>query len=141
VKSSRPGAAGGGAERETAPNPPRPVVPLECEDVLILRDRERIRRAPLANIVAVVADAHYTQVHLVGESPLFILRSIGTWAEQLPAPGFLRADRSLIVNLARVRGVDVHSRDLGSLRLEGIEQPLAIGRTALMRLRAVLPAK
>jgi two-component system LytT family response regulator len=138
---ARPGASDDEAGRAAAPNPPPPVVPLECEDVLILRDRDRIRRAPLVNIVAVVADAHYTQVHLAGEPALFLLRSIGTWAEQLSAPGFLRADRSLIVNLARVRGVDVHSRDLASLRMEGIERPLAIGRTALMRLRAVLPPK
>lgn len=116
-----------------------PVVPLERDDVLILRDRERVRCVPITDIVVVSADAHYTQVHLVGESPLFILRSISTWAGQLSAPCFLRADRSLIVNLTRVRGLDVHSRDLASLRMEGMERPLSIGRTALMRLRTALP--
>jgi Response regulator of the LytR/AlgR family len=128
-----------GGTRLPTPPPEPPVVSLERDDVLILRDRDRVRCVPIALIVAVVADAHYTQVHLVAEPPLFILRSIGTWAQQLVEPDFLRVDRSLIVNLARVRGLDVQSRDLASLRMEGMERPLSIGRTALMRLRAALP--
>lgn len=128
------------SEKSNPAEPESPVMPLEREDVLVLRDRERVRRVSVANIAAVVADAHYTQVHVVGEPPLFILRSIGTWAQQLAVPGFLRVHRSLIVNLARVRGIDVHSRDVASVRMEGMERPLSIGRTALTRLRAALPA-
>jgi len=127
-------------EKSGAPETAPPVGPLEREDMLVLRDRERVRCVPLAQIVAVVADAHYTQVHVVGEPPLFILRSIGTWAQQLAVPGFLRVDRSLIVNLARVRGIDVYSRDVALVQMEGMERPLSIGRTALTRLRAALPA-
>lgn len=126
--------------------PPAPPVepaprPLERDDVLILRDRERLRCVPLATIVAVVADTHYTQVHLTTEPPLFILRSIGTWAQQLTPPLFLRVDRSLIVNLTRVSGLDLRSRDLALLRMEAMEQPLSIGRTALTRLRAALAGR
>ncbi len=129
----------GGAHAPSPTESEPAALPLEPDDVLILRDRERVRRVPLAHIVAVAADAHYTQVHVMAEPPMFLLRSIGTWAQQLVAPGFLRVDRSLIINLARVRGIDVHSRDLASLRMEGMERPLSIGRTALMRLRAALP--
>lgn len=122
------------AGRSPAPAAPKP---LQTDDALILRDGDRVRRVTLAEIAAIEADGHYTRVHLAAEPPMFILRGINAWAEQLSA-GFLRVDRSLIVNLARVRGFDIRSRDLAHLTLAGVSPPLALGRAASARLKAAL---
>jgi len=57
----------------------------------------------------------------------------------LPAPDFLRVDRSLIVNLARVRALDIESRDAARLTLAAASAPLRLGRAASARLREALP--
>jgi two-component system, LytTR family, response regulator len=112
--------------------------PLSADETLILQSGDRIRRVALGEIAAVVAEGHYTRVCLAGEPSMFILRGINSWAAQLPEPGFVRADRSLIVNLARIRGVTVKSRGAAVLTLDAIGAPLELGRTATTRLRAAL---
>jgi two-component system, LytTR family, response regulator len=111
---------------------------LMPEDALILTAGDRVRRVALAEIAAVAAEGHYTRVHLAAEPAMFLSRGIADWAAQLPAPGFLRADRSLIVNLSRVRGLEVRSRDLARLTLDAVGSPLELGRAASARLRAAL---
>ena len=122
-------------ERLAAPDR---VTPLTPDEMLILQAGDRVRRVPLAEIAAVAAEGHYTRVYLAAEPSMFILRAINTWAAQLPAPGFLRADRSLIVNLARVRGLDLLSRDGAQLTLAAVGAPLELGRAATARLRTAL---
>lgn len=107
-------------------------------ETLILQAGDRIRRVTLAEIAAVVADGHYTRVHLVAEPSMFIPRGINAWAEQLPQPPFLRVDRSLLVNLQRVRALDVQSRDSAALTLDAASPPLMLGRAASARLRTAL---
>lgn len=111
---------------------------LSGSDMLILQAGDRIRRVVLADIAAVVAEGHYTRVYLAKEPPMFIQRGISSWAAQLPAPGFLRVDRSLIVNLSRVLALDSHSRDEAQLTLAAAGAPLVLGRVASARLRASL---
>lgn len=121
-----------------APPDPAPL-PLRVDDMLILRDRRHIRRVALADIAAIEADGHYARVYLAAEPPMHVQRGIATWAAQLPAPRFLRLDRSLIVNLDRVRSLDVRSRDVAELKLLAGGNPLMLGRAASARLRTALP--
>ncbi len=118
--------------------PPFLGAALASDETLILRSGDRIRRVSLTEIAAVVADGHYTRVYLAGEPPMFIQRGISSWSAQLPASAFLRVDRSLIVNLARVRALDVRSRDIAQLTLAALGPPLELGRAATARLRAAL---
>lgn len=118
--------------------PPFAGPPLASDESLILQSGDRIRRVPLAGIAAVAAEGHYTRVYLADEPPMFVQRGIASWAAQLPAPGFLRADRSLIVNLARVRSLDVLSRDTAQLSLHAVGPPLELGRAASSRIRTAL---
>jgi two-component system LytT family response regulator len=117
---------------------PFPGPPLASDETLILQSDDRIRRVALAEIAAVAAEGHYTRVYLVDNAPMFILRGITSWAAQLPPPGFLRVDRSLIVNIARVRALDLPSRDVTYLTLDAVGGPLELGRAATTRLRAKL---
>ncbi|MBS0631188.1 MAG: response regulator transcription factor [Verrucomicrobia bacterium] len=121
--------------RHRAPTAPAPLRP---DDTLVLRDRQRVRRVALAEIAAIEADGHYARVYLADEPPMFVQRGIASWAAQLPAPGFLRVDRSLIVNLARVRSLNLQSRSLTELSLMAGGNPLRLGRVASARLRAAL---
>jgi len=119
--------------------PPFPLAPSQpAGAMLLLRDRRHVRRIALTDIAAVEADGHYSRVYLANEPPMHIQRGIATWADQLPAPQFLRVDRSLIVNLARVHSLEVRSRDVAELTLVAGGNPLALGRAASARLRAAL---
>lgn len=110
--------------------------PLTANETLILRDGARLRRVRLMDIAAVAAEGHYTRVYLATEPAMFILRGINAWAAQLPAKKFLHVDRSLIVNLAFVRALDVHSRDESLLTLGAPGASFKLGRLATSRLRA-----
>jgi two-component system LytT family response regulator len=120
------------------PAAPDSAGPLASDETLILRDGVRVRRVPLTEIAAVVAEGHYTRVYLAAEPAMFILRGINAWAAQLPAQGFLRVERSLIVNLARVQALEAHSRDESRLTLAAVGTPLILGRAASARLRTTL---
>jgi two-component system, LytTR family, response regulator len=110
------------------------------DDTLILRDSGRLRRVRARDIAALAGEGSYTRVYLSTERPMLVLRRMDAWETMLPAPPFLRAERSLIVNLERVTSLDIRSRDEGELRLEADGSPsLEVGRVALARLRAAFP--
>lgn len=121
-----------------APTPaPSPLAP---DHALILREAGRVRRVRVSDIAALVAEGSYTRVHLAAERPMLILRRMADWESLLPAPPFLRLDRSLLVNLDRIASLDIHSRDSAELILDALASPpLPLARVALTRLRAALP--
>lgn len=113
---------------------------LARDDAFILRDAGRLRRVRVRDIAAVVAQGSYTRVHLATERSMLVLRQMAAWEALLPTPLFVRADRSLLVNLERVAGLDIHSRTAGELTLDAFgAPPISLGRIALARLRAALP--
>jgi two-component system LytT family response regulator len=111
---------------------------FKAEDRILLNDGQRIRFTTVSRLAAIEADRNYTRVHLVEDRPVFVLRGIGDWADALPQPPFLRADRSLIVNVERIREVRTRSRDEAAVVLEGVEQEFAVGRAASVRVKAAL---
>ncbi len=136
VRHGRGAPATAPAERAT---PPAPTQSLGLDDTLILRDGGRLCRVRVGDIAAIVAEGSYTHVHLAAERTMFLPRSMSTWAPQLPTPPFLRADRSLFVNLSRIARLDVRSRDEGQLTLAAAGAPtLVLRRVALTQVRAAL---
>ncbi|CAM2801440.1 LytR/AlgR family response regulator transcription factor [Rariglobus hedericola] len=112
---------------------------LGLDDPLILRDSGRLRRVRARDIAALAGEGSYTRVYLSDERSMLVLRRMDAWETMLPAPPFLRAERSLIVNLERVDSLDIRSRDEGVLRLAADGAPARVlGRVALSRLRAAL---
>lgn len=120
----------------SAPPPSGDVV--DPRDLVPLRDRGTLRMVAVADIVAIQAEAAYSRVLLSGGPPMMVLRSISDWERLLPAPPFARVDRSLLVNLPRVRVLDAQSRDESRLELKDLAEPLRLGRTASLRLRRLL---
>lgn len=127
--------------RPAAPLLPEPSAPgrLGLDDTLILRDAGRLRRVCVRDIAALGAEGSYTRVHLAAERPMLVLRRMNAWESLLPAPPFLRLERSLLVNLDRVAQFDIRSRDAGAVTLDAFGSPrLSLARVALGRLRARL---
>lgn len=116
------------AERQRASRPqPAPAIEL--------RTPRRTVFAQPGEIVALRADGDFTQVHLAGQPPVMIWRTLAHFESLLPAPPFLRLGRSLIVNRDRLRCVETLSRASTRLTLEGLADPIEIGRSAAARLR------
>lgn len=107
---------------------------LRTEDFISIPGGDVLRVVPVAQIAAIRADASYTHVCLAHEGTMHVFQSIGNWERALPAAVFVRLDRSLLVNLLLVRGVQVVNRNQAWVVLEGTDA-LCVGRSALLRLR------
>ena len=102
-------------------------------DRICFRTTERTVVAQTDAVIALKADGDFTWVYIEGESPLLICRKIGHYEQALPAPPFLRLDRSLMIHLGKVKHIE-HT----SLLLSGHEAPFELGRTAHHRLTVAL---
>lgn len=122
------------AERQRASRPQPAPAAIE------LRTPRRTVLAQPGEIVALRADGDFTQVHLVGQPPVMIWRTLAHFESLLPAPPFLRLGRSLIVNRDRLRHVETLSRTSTRLTLNGLADPVEIGRSAAARLREAMAA-
>ena len=99
--------------------------------------RQTVLAAP-SEIVALRADGDFTHVHVAGQPAVMIWRTLGHFETLLPSPPFVRLSRSLIVNRDRVRRVESPSRAESRVTLDGMAEPLVLGRTASARLREEL---
>jgi len=120
-------------ERQRASRP-KPAAAIE------LRTPRRTAFAQPREIVALRADGDFTQVHLADQPPVMIWRTLAHFESLLPAPPFLRLGRSLIVNRDRLRHVETLSRTSTRLTLDGLAEPIEIGRSAAARLRDAMAA-
>jgi two-component system LytT family response regulator len=140
----------------------KPVDPERLAQALVRAERERARRAlptaqtPLrpgvialktpkqivlarpGEIVALRADGDFTHVLIDGQPALMIWRTLAHFEGLLPAPPFLRLGRSLIINRDRLRRVETPSRERTLITLDGMTEPIELGRSAAARLRETL---
>jgi two-component system LytT family response regulator len=111
----------------------------EGEDRICLRTPGRTLVTPIGSVVRLEAEGDFTRVSVEGESSILICQTLGTFEATLPNPPFVRIDRSLIVNTARVDSIESTAGSVtGFARLKGIPSPIPLGRAALRRLRAVV---
>lgn len=108
--------------------------------VVELKTPKRTILAAPADIVALRADGDFTRVFVAGQPALMILRTLASFEETLPVPPFLRLGRSVMINRDRLRSFEAPSRAAGRLTLDGMTEPLAIGRAAAARLREAMAA-
>lgn len=117
--------------RHAAPIAPAPI---------LLRLPGRTLLVPPDDILAFSAEGDFTRVRLADGTSLLIHGTLGHFESVAPSPPFLRLDRSLILNTARVRRLVMKDRNSCLVTLEGQEDSLVLGRAALSRLRAALTA-
>lgn len=122
------------------PKPEEPPVPtvLAASDTVFLRSDTTLRTAPVSAITHIEAEENYTRVHLADGAAILIRRAIGEWEKLLPAELFIRVERSLILNRAAVRHLEIVSRDIAHAHLAGRTTPLVLARRASLRLRQSL---
>lgn len=108
--------------------------------VIELKTPRRTVLAAPAEIVALQADGDFTRVHLEYQPAVMIWRTLGHFEDLLPSPPFLRLGRSLIINRDRLRRIETPSRASARVTLQGIADPLILGRAAATRLREALAA-
>jgi two-component system LytT family response regulator len=106
--------------------------------VIELKTPKRTVLAQPTEIVALRADGDFTRVHLANQPEVMIWRTLAHFESLLPSPPFLRLGRSLIINRDRLRNFETPSRDSARLTLQGMAEPLTLGRAATARLREAL---
>jgi len=115
------------------------VVPLGAGDQICLNSTTTSQVVPVGAMRALVADGDFTRALLAGKPEVLVCRRLGSFEETLPAPPFVRLDRSLIVNAPHVDRLERLGRNEARLWMRGLRQPLSVGRTAIERLRGVMP--
>ena len=126
------------AERALASAEPPPA--SAGKGVIALKTPKRTVLARPAEIVALRADGDFTHVFVADQPALMMWRTLAHFEGLLPAPPFLRLGRSLIVNRDRLRRVETPSRESARIMLQGMAEPLTLGRAAAARLREALSA-
>ncbi|MGH8430020.1 MAG: LytR/AlgR family response regulator transcription factor [Solimonas sp.] len=135
----------------------KPVEPERLAESLARAERHLVRAAPPggagvislrtprqtvlvapAEIAALRADGDFTHVFVAGQPAVMILRTLGHFESLLPSPPFLRLGRSLIVNRDRLRKIETPSRDGALVTLDGVPEPMTLGRAAANRLREAI---
>ncbi len=118
---------------------PRPAAakPYALADRIILRGDSEMVSVFVPEVTGIIADENYTRVCLAGARPIFIRRGISEWESLLPKPPFLRAHRSLIINLDALTVVKIEDGDL-IVAIRGFEEPLALGRRASRRVKRAI---
>ncbi|SJZ38807.1 two component transcriptional regulator, LytTR family [Enhydrobacter aerosaccus] len=106
--------------------------------VIELKTPKRSLLVPPDEIVALRAEDDFTRVFVADQSSVLIWRTLGHFESRLPSPPFQRLSRSLIINRDRLKDIESVSRSATRIRLEGLVEPLLLGRTAATRLRDVL---
>jgi len=118
-----------------SPQPPQALlapqrIPLPTAHGMALFDPDEI--------LWILARENHSLLFRVHDEPLLIKRSLSEWAQKLPAPSFVRIDRSTIVNLQRIHTVHWRTADESLLEFTDTHKSLPLGRAAATRLRRLL---
>lgn len=119
----------------------RHAAPSEGDDEegLLLIDTRRGRvLCPPTEILAVFAEGDMSRLHMRGDRQVYSPRSLKHFEQLLEPPGYLRLDRSTILNLAAVRGMRPLPAAKTEVLLADSASPLVMGRAAAVRLRQAL---
>lgn len=115
-------------------------LPSVAKGVIALKTPKRTVLTRPAEIVALRADGDFTHVFVADQPALMMWRTLVHFEGVLPSPPFLRLGRSLIVNRDRLQHVETPSRETARVMLQGMAEPLMLGRAAAARLRKALGA-
>jgi two-component system LytT family response regulator len=89
-------------------------------------------------IISLEADGDFTRITFVDEKPIMICHNLSYYERILPNPPFLRVDRSLIINLDKVKKLESDRMGHEFLTLSGMDKTFILGRNAKRRLNEAL---
>jgi two-component system LytT family response regulator len=119
---------------------PQPVATQKLleDDQISLRSDSQWRQVYVTEITGVEAEENYSMVHLTDGSAMLIRRNLAEWEKILPKQFFLRAHRSLILNLRKIEKIVMEERDEITVKVAGFAYPTRLGRRAAFRLRKAM---
>jgi two-component system, LytTR family, response regulator AlgR len=125
-------------ERLTRSNGAAGVAP----ETLLIQDRGRTERVPLAEVLYFKAELKYVTVRTAAKS--YILDASLSELEERHASQFLRVHRNALVARRAVRALEKHydpeEGEGWAVRLNGIDEVLAVSRRQLLAVREALAA-
>ncbi len=114
--------------------------PDSSEEVLVIQERHRTERVPLSAVLYLKAELKYITVRTAGHS--YILEGSLSDLEARHASRFIRIHRNALVARhavrALVRHFDAQEGEGWAVRLDGIDDVLAVSRRQLAAVRALL---
>lgn len=118
----------------------RGAQPPAPEDVLIIQDRGRTERVPLAEVLYFKAELKYITVRTAARS--YILDGSLSELEERHRTQFLRVHRNALVARRAVRALEKHydpeEGEGWAVRLNGVDESLAVSRRQLTAVREAL---
>jgi len=116
------------------------AVPATSEAVLLIHDRNRIERVPLADVVYFKAELRYITVRTVAHS--YVLDGALNDLEEKYGKHFLRIHRNALVARHAARALEKHhdpqEGEAWALRLDGVSERLWVSRRQLGAVREML---
>ncbi|NTV86458.1 MAG: response regulator transcription factor [Burkholderiaceae bacterium] len=113
-----------------------------AEDVLIIQDRGRTERVPLAEVLYFKAELKYVTVRTAAKS--YILDGALNDLEERHAGRFIRVHRNALVARHAVRALEKHhdpeEGEGWAVRLQGLDELLAVSRRQLPAVREAIGA-
>lgn len=118
----------------------RAAQPPAADEVLIIQDRGRTERVPLAEVLYFKAELKYITVRTAARS--YILDGSLSELEERHRTQFLRVHRNALVSRRAVRALEKHydpeEGEGWAVRLNGVEESLAVSRRQLTAVREAL---
>lgn len=116
------------------------AAPGAAEEVLVIQDRGRTERVPLAEVLYFKAELKYITVRTSARS--YILDGSLSELEERHGARFLRVHRNALVSRRAVRALEKHydpeEGEGWAVRLNGVEESLAVSRRQLSAVREAL---
>lgn len=116
--------------------------PDSVEEVLIIQERSRTLRVPVSQVLYLKAELKYITVRTMAHS--YILEGSLGELENRYASRFIRVHRNALVARQAVRSLEKHfdtqEGEGWAVRLNGVQEPLAVSRRQLAAVREVVAA-
>ncbi|MBK1881016.1 response regulator transcription factor [Luteolibacter pohnpeiensis] len=108
------------------------------QDSIVLRHNSSPRQIAVEEINYIEANGNYSKISTPYSTKTIAYRTLSHWEERLPPKRFRRVDRSMIINVSRIKDLVVTERNRTKVYFHDTQNPLLIGRTALLRLQSWL---
>lgn len=111
---------------------------LQLDDIQFFKRKDGLDAIPVSEIILITGERIYTKVHLRDGREYLHNRPLREWAGMLPGNTFKVLDRSRIVNLREIRGLNDAGSGGYDLTFRDSDYTLRIKRTAMKSLRELL---
>ena len=114
------------------------VVDEPVTKAIEIRVPGKILRLPDSQIVAIKSEGDFVRFYHADGEAIMILNTLSAYEKLSSSPPFFKAGRSMILNLDRLRRIEVTARSGSKVMMEGAKEPIMLGLSATIRLHKIL---